>query len=118
MNRLLFGKLVILLGGVRLAMAAPAPDFATRVQPALVKAGCSTGACHGAGGGQKGFKLSLLGYDPEADYQAIIAQFRGRRVNFQHPEDSLLLKKPSIKLAHGGGLRLAEGSPAYNLTLA
>ena len=73
--------------------AAEPPDFVTRVQPKLVKAGCFSGACHGAGAGKAGFKLSLLGYDPELDYEAIVYQYRGRRVNPVRPEESLVVRK-------------------------
>lgn len=99
------------------ALAAETPDFATRVQPRLVKAGCFSGACHGAGSGQNGFKLSLLGYDAEADYRAIVYQFRGRRVNLVRPEDSLLLKKATFELAHGGGKRFPADSETYRTAL-
>jgi hypothetical protein len=98
--------------------ASDTPDFATRVQPMMVKSGCFAGACHGAGSGQKGFKLSLLGYDSAADYRAIVYQFRGRRINLAHPEDSLILKKATMKLAHGGGLRFKEDSGTYRVVLA
>jgi hypothetical protein len=90
-----------------------APDFLTRVQPKLVKAGCFSGACHGAGAGKGGFKLSLLGYDPEVDYDAIVYQFRGRRINLVRPEESLVLRKPTMQQVHLGGERFAKGSETY-----
>lgn len=106
---------VILLAGA--LAGAETPDFSTRVQPMLVKAGCFSGACHGAGSGQNGFKLSLLGYDPEADYLSIVRQFRGRRINLVRPEDSLLLQKATSRIAHGGGVRFAESSVTYRTVL-
>ncbi|HEX6987455.1 MAG TPA: S-layer protein, partial [Planctomycetaceae bacterium] len=39
-------------------------SFRNHVQSVLTKAGCNSGACHGAAAGQNGFKLSLRGYDP------------------------------------------------------
>jgi hypothetical protein len=95
-----------------------APDFVTRVQPMLVKAGCFSGACHGAGAGKNGFKLSLLGYDPELDYEAMIYQLRGRRVNLVRPEDSLLLQKPTMQQVHLGGERFTKNSETYRTVLA
>jgi hypothetical protein len=95
------------------AAAPEAPDFATRIQPKLVKAGCFSGACHGAGAGKGGFKLSLLGYDPELDYDAIVYQFRGRRINLVRPEESLVLKKPTMQQVHLGGERFAKDSETY-----
>src|SRR5688572_11265122 len=46
-------------------------SFRNHVEPVLFKAGCSSGACHGAQAGKKGFKLSLRGYDPLGDYHQI-----------------------------------------------
>ena len=43
-------------------------SFRNHVEPVLAKAGCNSGACHGALAGKKGFKLSLRGYDPDGDY--------------------------------------------------
>src|SRR5258705_12386861 len=68
-------------------------SFPTRILPILTKAGCNAGACHGAAIGQGGFKLSLLGYDPQSDYDAITRQFGARRVDFSTPGQSLLLRK-------------------------
>ena len=66
--------------------AAPEIDFDTRVLPALTKAGCNTGACHGASVGQGGFALSLWGSDPAADYNAIVRQWEGRRISLARPD--------------------------------
>ena len=90
-------------------------DFVRDVVPALTKAGCNAGACHGSFQGRGGFKLSLLGFDPDADYQSIVRDARGRRVFPSSPEESLILKKPSQRLPHGGGLRLTEGDAAYRI---
>ena len=50
-----------------------APSFRNEVLPVLSKAGCNTGGCHGALAGKGGFRLSLFGYNPEADYLSIVA---------------------------------------------
>ena len=48
---------------------APVPySFRHDVMPVLSKGGCNTGACHGYSLGKNGFKLSLRGADPEADF--------------------------------------------------
>ncbi len=40
-------------------------DFANDIVPILTKSGCNAGVCHAkAGGGQNGFELSLLGFEP------------------------------------------------------
>jgi hypothetical protein len=93
-----------LTGAARGAEAVP--DFATEVLPVFTRAGCNTGACHGAAIGRGGFRLSLLGSDPQADYASIVEEYKGRRVHLVRPEASLLLRKPGGELSHGGGRRL------------
>lgn len=99
-----------------LSLAAPAPpppDFASHVLPHLTKAGCNQGTCHGAAIGRGGFRLSLLGGDPAADYDTIVREFGGRRVHLDTPQSSLVLRKAIGELGHGGGTRLAKTSAAY-----
>ena len=92
-------------------------DFDTQIVPILTKAGCNSGACHGAAVGRGGFKLSLYGGDPATDFTSIVRSVSGRRVNLARPEQSLLLLKPSENLEHGGGLRLPDDSAAYQEVL-
>ena len=81
-------------------------DFPTHILPLLTKAGCNAGACHGAAVGQGGFKLSLLGYDPERDYETITRELSGRRLDLSAPEESLFLLKPTRQIDHDGGRRI------------
>ena len=74
--------------------------------PVLTKSGCNAGACHGAAAGRGGFRLSLYGGDPAFDYESIVRDQRGRRVNLAKPDASLVLLKPMETLEHGGGYRL------------
>jgi hypothetical protein len=90
-------------------------SFRNHVQSVLAKAGCSSGACHGAQAGKKGFRLSLRGYDPLGDYHNITRQARGRRVVLSDPGRSLLLTKPTAAVPHGGGLRFDVGSREYQV---
>lgn len=83
------------------------------VQPILAKSGCAAGACHAAQHGQGGFKLSVFGFDPQADYEAIVKASRGRRVSFSNPDLSLFLRKPSMQERHEGGLRVDQASVEY-----
>src|SRR5262249_49141427 len=47
----------------------PAPvSFRNEFIAALNVGGCNAGACHGTPSGKGGFRLSLRGYDPPADY--------------------------------------------------
>ena len=82
-----------------------APTFVKDVMPVLNKASCTSGPCHGGAKGKNGFKLSLRGYDPEFDYRAIVHDMSGRRFNRTEPSNSLVLLKPTMELAHGGGQR-------------
>lgn len=89
--------------------------FERDIQPILTRQGCNSGACHGKARGQNGFALSLLAYDADFDYAAITQEGRGRRVFPAEPEQSLLLRKASGELPHGGGKRLTKDSEAYQL---
>lgn len=95
------------------AAASPRLLFELDVQPILSRAGCNSGACHGKARGQNGFALSLLGFDADFDYAAIVKDGRGRRLFPAAPDRSLLLQKASAQLPHGGGLRLPLGEAAY-----
>ena len=53
--------------------------FVRDLEPVLGRANCNQGTCHGSAKGKNGFKLSLRGYDPEYDYQALIQDLAGRR---------------------------------------
>ncbi|MCR9117982.1 MAG: DUF1549 domain-containing protein, partial [bacterium] len=91
-------------------------SFENDVVPLLTKAGCNMGACHAkAGGGQNGFQLSLLGFEPHEDYESIVKSSRGRRLFLASPDQSLLLQKASGAISHGGGLRLEKDSKGYQL---
>src|SRR5437016_1320058 len=90
-------------------------SFRNHVQPILMRAGCSTGACHGAAAGQNGFKLSLRGYDDEGDYLALTRQALGRRIIPSDPGRSLLLLKPTAAIPHKGGKRFEVDSMEYRV---
>ena len=93
-------------------------SFANDVMPVLTKAGCNAGVCHAkAGGGQNGFQLSLLGFEPQEDYEHLVKEDRGRRLFPAAPEHSLLLMKATGQMPHGGGVRLPADSDNYNLLL-
>src|ERR1700694_5113324 len=91
------------------------PSFANHVVPVLTRIGCNSGACHGALAGKGGFKLSLRGYDPDADHFVMTRQALGRRVDRLEPASSLILLKPPMTRPHGGGKRIEVGSPDYQL---
>lgn len=89
-------------------------DFTNDVAPILTKLGCNSGACHAkAGGGQNGFELSLLGFEPGEDYHHLVYEGRGRRLSPAAPEQSLILLKASGAVPHGGGVRMDVDSQYY-----
>ncbi len=90
-------------------------DFDTQVVPILTRYGCNAGACHGAAIGRGGFKLSLFGSRAADDQLAIVQELEGRRVNLYQPQQSLLLRKATETMEHGGGERFDDASPAYAL---
>ncbi|HCN77501.1 MAG TPA: S-layer protein [Verrucomicrobiales bacterium] len=88
-------------------------NFANDIVPILTKGGCNSGGCHGKASGQNGFKLSLLGFEPQEDYEHIVKEARGRRIFPAAPEQSLLLTKGTAQLPHGGGKKLDPESEDY-----
>jgi hypothetical protein len=77
---------------------------------ALNVGGCNQGACHGTPSGKNGFKLSLRGFDPEADYLQLTRDVLGRRTDRQRPEESLIWKKALGRVPHEGGQRFTARS--------
>lgn len=96
--------------------AHPLPiNFRNQIVPIFTKLGCNGGGCHGKSGGQNGFKLSLLGFVAEDDYEFLRKESRGRRIFPAVPGESLLIKKAIGRSPHGGGKRMDQGSYEYNL---
>ena len=93
-------------------------SFEHDVVPILTRLGCNSGACHGAQAGKGGLKLSLRGFDPDADYFVLTRQAQGRRADLQAPEQSLFLLKPLGKIKHGGGVKLEIDSQEYRILYA
>ncbi len=90
-------------------------NFVNDVVPVFTKAGCNGGGCHGKSGGQNGFRLSLLGFEPGEDFTHLVHEARGRRLSVAAPEASLLLTKATNEVAHGGGKRLDANSEDYGV---
>ena len=122
--------LLLSLVGLETANSAEVPDptqrrivdapagpisFSRELVPALTRAGCNAGVCHGSFQGRGGLQLSLLGYDAEFDHEVLTKASRGRRINVAAPERSLLLLKPIGEVPHGGGRRIAPDSEVARL---
>ena len=119
-SRIVSTQLACLLAaclGVSASAEEPAArwSFGNDVIPALTKAGCNRGACHAARVGKGGFKLSLRGSDPTADYLAIARDGSGRRLDLLRPEESLLLLKPTMRVPHRGGHALKTNSETWRI---
>lgn len=108
------------LGGVAFAEDAVAENsrewgFRNHVQAVLTRAGCNSGACHGAIAGKNGFSLSLRGYDSDSDFYTLTRHARGRRVTPEDPARSLMLLKPTGAVPHKGGVRFDTDSLEYRV---
>ena len=90
-------------------------NFKNQIVPIFTKHGCNGGGCHGKSGGQNGFRLSLLGFYPDDDYEFLVKEGRGRRLFPPAPEESLLIQKGTGELPHGGGARIQPNSHEYRL---
>ncbi len=111
-------KITITTGGKTLTvpvtvtkMAEPTPtSFRNEVVAALNVGGCNMGACHGTPSGKNGFKLSLRGFDPAADYLQLSRDQFGRRSDKHDPMASLFLLKGLGRVPHEGGARFGPSS--------
>ena len=106
------------LDSARVRFALPdvqeSPDFRRHVAPLLGRQGCNGRACHGSFQGQGGFRLSLFGYDFQADHEALTGG-QEPRASVKNPAESLMLYKPTHPDEHGGGRRLDIGGWQYNV---
>jgi len=93
----------------------PLVNFPNQIVPIFTKLGCNSGGCHGKASGQNGFKLSLLGFEPQEDYEHLVKEGRGRRLFPASPDKSLLLLKPIGVAPHGGGTRMEVDTHSYRL---
>lgn len=89
--------------------------FENDVTPLLSRFACNFSGCHGKAEGQNGFKLSVFGFDAQADYDALTKEGRGRRLSTAAPESSLFLAKAAGLVPHGGGPRIDADSREFAL---
>jgi Protein of unknown function (DUF1553)/Protein of unknown function (DUF1549) len=112
------GVLVVQAGGQSLRVPLIVQDldkpqpvsFRRDLVAAMNVGGCNAGACHGTPSGKNGFKLSLRGFDPAADYLQLTRDVLGRRTDRLSPGESLFLQKALGRVPHEGGQRFAAGS--------
>lgn len=117
------GGLVALMSAQAVRAAVPVPgqqpleriDFERHVMGLFSKAGCNNGSCHGSFQGKGGFRLSLFGYDPHMDFNAVVRDGAGRRLDTTNPGQSLLLRKAAGQMPHEGTARIAVDSWQYQI---
>jgi hypothetical protein len=90
-------------------------NFTNQVVPVFTKLGCNSGGCHGKLAGQNGFRLSLLGFEPDLDFTTLVKEGRGRRLFPANPDASLFLMKATGRAPHGGGKKMDPDSDEYKL---
>jgi hypothetical protein len=100
-------------------------SFARNIGGIFTRRGCNESGCHGGVKGQGGFKLSLNGLYARDDYkwvveggvyQVLTAESGGPkvpRINLKEPEQSLLLRKATMGVPHGGGQIFQPASADY-----
>jgi hypothetical protein len=97
---------------------AEEPSFRRHVIPLLARLGCSARECHGSFQGRGGFQLSLFGSEWEQDFTAL-TQKKGNEdelhVNLAHPDQSLIVLKPTLQMKHKGKERYKKNSWQYNM---
>lgn len=91
------------------------PSFQRHVLPMMGRLGCNGRACHGSFQGKGGFRLSLFGYDFDADHKALLGGGDSPRVDPDDPSNSLILYKPTDADEHEGGQRFKPGGWEYHV---
>lgn len=109
-----FAASLLMLGLSAYAFAEPV-SFRQEVMPVLARAGCNQGSCHGNLNGKGGFKLSLRGEDPAADFATLTRGMYARRIDSLRPTESLILRKPTGAAPHEGGPRFSAKSIEYRI---
>jgi hypothetical protein len=99
----------LILTLIPIAARAQTPSFARSVYPTLEKAGCA--ACHNANGVASATRLHFPESGATADQIDAFGKSLVGLINRDQPGNSLLLQKPTKKVAHGGGERIKPGSP-------
>lgn len=90
------------------------PSFQRHVSPLFGRLGCNGRSCHGSFQGRGGFRLSLFGYDFQADHEELL-KGEPLRANKDKPLESLILVKPTDADMHEGGKRYEQGGWEYQV---
>jgi hypothetical protein len=85
------------------------PSFARSVYPVFEKTGCA--GCHNTNGVASGTRLRFPEEGATADRINAFGKSLVSLVDSAHPENSFLFRKPTQRVAHGGGERIKPGTP-------
>jgi hypothetical protein len=91
-----------------LLVVGHAQDFKGSLYPVLKEAGCP--ACHNANGVASATRLHFPDADASPEQIEAFGKSLVRLVDRAQPENSLLLKKPTMRVPHTGGLRIKPGT--------
>ena len=100
---------LILVGGLCTFARGQEISFAGSVYPVLIKANCA--ACHNTNGVASATRLHFPEEGATPDRLDAFGKSLVALVDREHPENSLLYKKPTQRVPHGGGERIKPGSP-------
>jgi uncharacterized protein DUF1592/uncharacterized protein DUF1588/uncharacterized protein DUF1587/uncharacterized protein DUF1595/uncharacterized protein DUF1585 len=84
-------------------------NFSDTLYPILKEAGCP--ACHNGNGVASATRLHFPDASATPEQVEAFGKSLVRLVDRAHPEESLLLKKPTMRIPHTGGLRIKPGTP-------
>jgi hypothetical protein len=89
--------------------AGQTSPFSDGVYPVFKNAGCPT--CHNSNGVASATRLHFPDASASTERAEAFGRSLVRLVDLKHPEESLLLMKPTKRVAHAGGERIKPGSP-------
>ncbi len=97
---------LLLASAAALGQTSP---FSDRLYPILKTAGCP--ACHNSNGVASATRLHFPDANASTERAEAFGRSLVRLVDREHPDESLLLKKPTRRIPHAGGERIKPGSP-------
>ena len=83
--------------------------FNEKLYPIFTNAGCP--ACHNSNGVASATRLHFPDAKASSEQVEAFGKSLVKLVNRAHPDQSLLLRKPTMRIPHTGGLRIKPGSP-------
>jgi hypothetical protein len=92
-----------------LATATDTVSFSKSVYPIFEEAGCR--ACHNPDGVASATRLQFPEQSAPADRIEAFGRSLAILIDAKAPENSMLFRKPTLRIAHAGGQRIQPGSP-------